>query len=284
MSLRARAIDVTIGGHAVLRGVDCLAPTGAVTGIVGPNGSGKTTLVRALLGMVPLRGGAVTLDGTDVRTRSRRALAREVAYVGQLLEPPLDATVAQSVGLAALAAGVGGRHFDVRIAEALAQVGLAATATRPMAELSGGERQRVAIARALAQRAHTAVLDEPTNHLDVRSRLDIANLLPHIASTVVVVLHDLDLAARVCDHVVLLDAGRVFAAGAPTEVLTAEHLDRLYRVRTTAHGTPPVFRFDLPSPTAVPTGVSHDHHRPFTQPRSPRPTLESPAAQLHSAS
>lgn len=232
--IRADGVVVAYGDRRVLDGVDLAVRPGEVTGVVGPNGCGKTTLLRAVLRAVRLTAGRVEVDGQDVATRSRRWLARRIAYVGQHAEPDPALTVADEVGLGSLVrtgALVTGARHDRDVVEALDLVGLADLATVPLAQLSGGERQRVGIARAIAQRAEHVLLDEPLNHLDVRHRLEVLALLPSIAPAVLVVLHDLELAARHCDQVLLLDRGRVVGCGSPQEVLVPAVLGRVYGVR-----------------------------------------------------
>ncbi|WP_120338754.1 ABC transporter ATP-binding protein [Cryobacterium soli] len=251
--IRTQGLSVTAGGRRLLDDVTVEAPTGAVTGIVGPNGSGKTTLLRALLRATPLAAGSVSVDGHDLRHRSRRWIAQRIAVVGQRLDPDPSLCVADEVALGGLAArGVLralGASFDDTVASALDAVGLTHRAADSLATLSGGELQRVALARALAHGADHVLLDEPTNHLDVRHRLEIVGLLRRIAPTVVIVLHDLELAARTCDHVVVLAAGHVVSAGPPAEALRPELLDTVYDVHTRVVADPdghPHFSFSLP--------------------------------------
>ncbi|ARJ04122.1 ABC transporter ATP-binding protein [Cnuibacter physcomitrellae] len=262
-ALRVRAGDRTLlGGESSSSsaGVDLDVPTGAVVGIVGPNGSGKSTLLRTLIRAVPLASGEVRVDGEDVSRLRRRDIARRVAFVGQhsdATDPTV--TVADEVALGLVQRGPLGRDAaDRAVADALIAMGVGEHARSPLVTLSGGERQRVALARAAAQRAPHALLDEPTNHLDIRHRLDTLAMLRRIAPTVVVVLHDLELAARFCDHIVLLDAGAVVASGPPDSVLTPAVLDPVYGVRTTVHreGDTFLFGFDRAeahlSPTSTP--------------------------------
>jgi len=251
--IRAEHVSVLAGERVLLDDVSFEVPTGSVTGIVGPNGSGKTTLLRALIRAAPVAQGRITLDGHDIRTRSRRWIARRIAEVGQRVEPDPSLSVTDEVALGGLAEqGVlrsGGAGFDPTVAAALQAVGLTPRASDRLATLSGGELQRVAIARAMAQRADHVLLDEPTNHLDIRHRLEIAELLRQIAPTVVIVLHDLELAARVCDHIVMLASGQIVGAGPPNELLRPELLDPVYDVRTHVRTSPdghPQLSFSLP--------------------------------------
>ncbi|WP_375385286.1 ABC transporter ATP-binding protein [uncultured Microbacterium sp.] len=252
--IRAEGVTVVAGGRVLLDDVSMVAPTGSVTGIVGPNGSGKTTLLRALVRAIPIASGRITIDDHDIRTRSRRWIARRVAEVGQRANPDPTLRVADEVALGGLAdLGVlrsGGAAFDATVAVSLGAVGLTARAGDRMATLSGGELQRVALARALAQGADHVLLDEPTNHLDIRHRLEVIGLLGLLAPTVVIVLHDLALAARVCDQVVVLGAGKVVGAGSPERLLRPELLDPLYDVSTHVLSDPDGyahFSFSLPS-------------------------------------
>ena len=269
--IRAVNLAVRAGRHDLLRSVDLDVPTGSVTAIVGPNGSGKSTLLRALTRAVKLADGRVEIDGVDVRTRNRRWIARKLGYVGQRQEPDPSLTVAEEIGLGALAWSggllIGGRRLDVVVADALRTVGLQDRALSRTGVLSGGELQRVALARVLVQQSDHVLLDEPTNHLDPRHQLELLELLPRIADTAVVVLHDLDVAARVADHVVVLDRGRVAAAGPPSVVLDARVLDDVYRVRTRVHAPPDDhthFSFSLPrgqqAPPAPPAGQPERNH------------------------
>ncbi|WP_285028558.1 ABC transporter ATP-binding protein [Plantibacter sp. ME-Dv--P-122b] len=261
--IEATAVTVRAGTRTLLDGVSLTAATGTVTGIVGPNGSGKTTLLRALVRAVRVAGGRIVVDGHDLSTRRRRWIARRVAEVGQRIDPDPGLRVVDEVSLGGLAErGVlrgGGGALDEEVAAAIDTVGLTPRAFDRLATLSGGELQRVALARALAQRAPHVLLDEPTNHLDLRHRLEVVALLRTIAPTVVVVLHDLDLAAQACDHLVLLHHGRVAAAGPPREVLHPELIDRVYDVSTTRHDDPAGrVRFDFSLPP-------QRHHHPDTK-------------------
>ena len=252
--IEVRDVTVRASHRVLLDRVSLTAPTGSVTGIVGPNGGGKSTLLRALVRAVPLIDGEVVIDGQNVRARSRRWIARQVAEVGQRIEPDPALSVTDEVALGGLARrGVlrsGGAGFDAPVAAALAAVGLTQRASDRLATLSGGELQRVALARALAHGAPHVLLDEPTNHLDIRHRLEIVSLVRRIAPTVVIVLHDLELAARLCDHVVVLDRGRIAASGSPENTLTPQVLDPVYDVDTRVHTGPDGhtrFAFSLPN-------------------------------------
>ena len=264
--IEVESATVRAGRRVLLDEVSFTAQTGSVTGIVGPNGSGKTTLLRALVRAAPLSSGRIVLDGHDLRIRPRRWIARHVAEVGQRSEPDASLRVVDEVSLGGLAEhGIlrsGGAGLDQRVADALDAVELSHRAFDRLSTLSGGELQRVALARALAQRASHVLLDEPTNHLDIRHRLEIMSLLRQIAPTVVIVLHDLELAAQVCDHVVVLQRGRVAGSGPPAQVFRPRLLDRVYDVTTLVHPAPDGLTrlsFSLSSPTAPSSPTTKDH-------------------------
>jgi iron complex transport system ATP-binding protein len=216
-------------------GVSFEAAEGKITAIVGPNGSGKSTLVRALLGRVSLQRGVISVDGQNVSTLDRRALARRVAVVSQREEPAFPLRVADYIAL--------GRHPHAHLWSAVDPAGATAVAraiddaeVRPFAdrtteELSGGEWQRVRIARALAQDARALVLDEPTTYLDIAHEMSAFELLDALArrgQAILVVSHQLNLVARFAHSVVLLHRGSVAAAGAPADVMRGDVLERVY--------------------------------------------------------
>lgn len=244
--IRADRVDVAYGAATVLHGAGLAVLDGEVVGLIGPNGSGKTTLLRTLFRSLTPQRGQVEVGGTPVAELSGRDLARAVAVVVQEGSGELPLTVADAVLLGRtphLSAFQRPSEADLEIAgDALARVGAEHLAHRALDELSGGERQRVLIARALAQQATHLLLDEPTNHLDIHYQHEVLGLVRTLGVTTTVVLHDLNLAARYCDRLVLLDGGRVAAAGTVDEVLDPRVLEPVYHVgvqRVLAHdGTP----------------------------------------------
>ncbi|ARU52756.1 iron ABC transporter ATP-binding protein [Cellulosimicrobium cellulans] len=239
--LDAARVSWSVDGRLILDGVDCTAPTGAVSGLLGPNGSGKSTLLRVLAGVRapgPDDAAHVRFGGADLLAMPRRRRARVLALVEQDATTDLPLSVLDAVLLGriphrSLLAGDSAHDREVASA-ALARAGVAAFAEREVATLSGGERQRVHLARALAQEPALLLLDEPTNHLDIAAQLDTMRVLRDLADdgvTVLAALHDLNLAAQTCDHVVVLADGRVVAAGDVREVLVPEVLDPVYGVR-----------------------------------------------------
>ena len=226
VGVEAAGLTVRVRGRAapILDDVALTAPPGCVTGLLGPNGSGKSTLLHALAGSTVPQSGEVRLDGRPLGDVPRRDRARTVAVMEQDADSDTDLAVADVVALGRLPhrgrLAPPGPDDAAACARALDLVGMSGTERRRWRTLSGGERQRVHAARALAQEPAVLLLDEPTNHLDVRHQHELFALLGATGLTVVVVLHDLALAARYCDRLVVLRDGRVHAAGPTAEVLT----------------------------------------------------------------
>ncbi|MEU0506845.1 ABC transporter ATP-binding protein [Nocardia sp. NPDC005998] len=231
-------VSVAIGGARVLDAVTLQAPPGSVVGVVGPNGSGKTTLLRTIYRSLRPDRGMVLIDGADITGMSVRAAARTTAAVLQNGAGSPELTVAEMVGLgrnphhALFSRDTVADHAAVE--KAMARTGVTAYADRPIGTLSGGQRQRVLLARALAQHPRLLVLDELTNHLDVRARFELLDLVRSTGITTLAVLHELDLAVRCCDRLVVLDHGRVVAAGTVLEVMTPELLRTVFGVNARA--------------------------------------------------
>jgi iron complex transport system ATP-binding protein len=230
-------LRVRLGRREVLRGLSATLRPGALVGVIGPNGAGKSTLVRAMLGLVPAAGGTVSVDGEPLSTLQPRDLARRIAYLpqGQTLHWPL--TVERLVALGRLPhLGPMSRisAADERaVQEAMARADVTDLAGRVATELSGGERARAMLARALAVCAPALVVDEPLASLDPGHQIDVMDLLAreaHDGKLVVAVLHDLTMAARYCDRLLLVNGGELVADGTPQEVLTAERLRAVYGV------------------------------------------------------
>lgn len=248
MSLRAVEVGWTRSGRVVLDGVTVDPVPGSTVGLLGPNGSGKSSLLRLLAGIDRPDSGSVQLDGRELHTMSRRAVARRVAMVGQHADTDLDIAVRDIVRLGRIPHTPvfgGGRGDAAAVTAAMAATGLHSMADRLWHTLSGGERQRVQIARALAQEPSELLLDEPTNHLDIAHQLEILAMIRTLDVTSVVALHDLNLAAMFCDHLVVLSAGVVVSAGTPAEVLTEDLVADVYgvRCRITVDDAGPYVRF-----------------------------------------
>jgi len=221
--------------RAAVDGVTLDAPVGRVTAVAGPNGSGKSTLVRALLGRIPVAAGRVLVGDDDAAHLDRRTFATRVAVVPQREEPAFPLRVRDYVALGRYphggAWGAATPEDRSAVDRAVARADVAALAERRTDELSGGEWQRVRIARALAQEGRALVLDEPTTFLDVAHEMAVFELLAALAVEGVAVLlvsHQLNLVARFAHHIVLLNRGRVAAAGTPADVMQGSTLEAVY--------------------------------------------------------
>ncbi len=260
-----------------LDGLDLSVPRGSLYAILGPNGSGKSTLLRLLLGALEPSSGAVLYEGVPVDSLSRRDFARRVGVVPQGEEVVFPVTVRELVAMGRYPhLGPWRRESAqdrVAIHQAMERCDVAELATRPLSTLSGGERQRARIARALAQQPATLVLDEPTAALDVMHEMAIFELLGALAErdgvTVVLVTHNLNLAARYAHRILLLDRGRPAAEGTPGEVLRRGTLEAVYQwpMTVTAHPGPGP---DAGAPQVVPLAAPAPAHGALPQPGEKR--------------
>jgi len=238
MNLVAHDVVLTHEGRAVVDGVDVEVRAGEILAVIGPNGSGKSTLLRGLARLHPLERGTVTLDGRDIRTYGSRDMARRLAVLPQSPEGGLDLTVTELAwrgryphqGLM-----LRSRPVDYKaVSAALTACKLDGMADRPVGRLSGGERQRAWLALALAQQPKVLLLDEPTNSLDFEHQLQVMEIVSHLREqgiAVMVVLHDVGLAARYADRVVAFCSGRVAFEGKPADVLTSDALEEVFNVK-----------------------------------------------------
>ncbi|KOX27463.1 hemin ABC transporter ATP-binding protein [Streptomyces sp. NRRL F-4707] len=229
----AEGVGVHLGGRPVLDGVDVRVRAGELLALVGPNGAGKSTLLGALAADVPVAGGDVRVHGRPAPRWSAAELALRRAVLPQAasLSFPFAVEEVVRMGRAPWAGGDREGEDEAAVAEAMARTGVTGFAGRPFSALSGGERARVALARVLAQRAPLLLLDEPTAALDLRHQELVLRLCRERAragDAVVVVLHDLALAAAYADRVAVLRAGRIAADGPPAEVFAEELLSEVY--------------------------------------------------------
>ena len=245
--ITAHQLRVALDGTTILHDLDFAVEAGTWVGLIGPNGSGKTTLLRALSGLLPYEG-TLTLAERAIDTWKAPELARQMAFVRQMTPLSFDFTVADLV-LLGRSPHMGwlerySRKDRQRVERALTRVDMDGFARRPVLSLSGGERQRVFLAQALVQESDLLLLDEPTTHLDVHHQFEFLNLvrgLIEAGRTVVAVFHDIELAARYADHLLVLDRGRLAATGPPHTVLTESLLASVFRMQarleTTEDGT-----------------------------------------------
>jgi iron complex transport system ATP-binding protein len=243
--LAGSALEFAYEERPVLRGVDFSLEAGEFVALVGPNGAGKSTLLHALLGLLTLQGGTVTSKGDALATLRRVEIARRIAFVPQEGKSDFAFTVRELVSMGRtphLGRFRPERDADVKAVEhALHVTETHGFAERLVSELSFGERQRVHIARALAQETETLLLDEPTSNLDVAHQLEVMGLLRRLVragKAATVALHDLSLAARFADRIVVLSAGKVVATGKPEEVITEALLEQYFRIRARVERDP----------------------------------------------
>ncbi len=233
-----RDAEVRAGGRAIVSAAGFTAPAGTMTALLGPNGAGKSTLLGALIGLRKLEAGTVTFGGIDLPAMRSAERAKICAFVEQQAATPERLTVRDVVALGRVPfqstwqSGPSAQD-DAIVDDAIGALNLASFTNRLYDTLSGGEQQRAQLARALAQQPRLLLLDEPTSHLDIEAQLTTLDLLRRRSRqgcTVVVALHDLNLAARYCDHLVVMKSGTVIAEGPPADVLTPELLLDVYGV------------------------------------------------------
>ncbi|MEN8651485.1 ABC transporter ATP-binding protein [Streptomyces sp. 21So2-11] len=257
--LAARGITVGYGGRPVIDDLDVAIPPGVITTIIGPNGCGKSTLLRTLTRLLKPTSGTVVLDGEDIVKLKTRDVAKKLGLLPQAPVAPEGLTVADLVAR--------GRHphqswlrqwssDDAGVVErALAMTGVSDLADRPVDSLSGGQRQRVWISMTLAQGTDLLLLDEPTTYLDLAHAIDVLDLVDDLhesGCTVVMVLHDLNLATRYSDNLIVMRAGSILAQGHPRDVITAELLHEAFGLNARVIDDPVGDR-----PLIVPIGRTH---------------------------
>ncbi|NED97757.1 ABC transporter ATP-binding protein [Phytoactinopolyspora alkaliphila] len=237
MDLRLDAVSVRVDGTDLVRELSLDVGHEQVVGLVGPNGSGKSTALRCVYRALKPTTGSVWIGKDDLQSLSLRRSAQAVAALTQESGSDLDFTVEEIVALGRTPHLRGNEPLSYRERElcrqAMEQLDITHLAGRGVLELSGGERQRVLVARALVQEPRVLVLDEPTNHLDIRHQIELLSLLKGSGLTVLVVLHDLNLAAAACDRLGVLAEGRLVVSGSPPEVLTPALIRDVFGVEAT---------------------------------------------------
>ncbi|MFF2083952.1 ABC transporter ATP-binding protein [Nocardia sp. NPDC058176] len=260
--LAADAVSLGYGERVIVDDLSLDITTGVVTTVIGPNGCGKSTLLKALGRLLRPRAGQVVLDGKAISSMKTKDVARVVGMLPQTPVAPEGLTVADLVAR--------GRHphqtwlrqwsadDETEVAAALTQTGIADLADRTLDELSGGQRQRAWISMALAQGTDILLLDEPTTYLDLAHSLEVLDLVDRLHAdygrTVVMVLHDLNLAIRYSDELIVMSEGRIVAQGKPAQVVTAQLLREVFGLDATVLTDPVSGR-----PMIVPIGTRHVH-------------------------
>ncbi|MFI5658283.1 ABC transporter ATP-binding protein [Streptomyces sp. NPDC051684] len=262
MDLELDGLTVVTDGATLVRELSLHVPEGRVVGLVGPNGSGKSTAVRCVYRALRPTTGTVRVGGDDLSRLTMRAGARAVAALTQDGTVDLDFTVSEVVALGRTPHLRRNQHLGPHERElcerTMDRLGIRHLAQRGVLTLSGGERQRVLVARALVQEPEILVLDEPTNHLDIRHQVELLSLLRGAGLTVLVVLHDLNLAAAACDRLGVLSRGRLVASGTPKDVLTPELVEDVFGVGASVvphplTGDPQLLYTLTPTPEGSPT-------------------------------
>ncbi len=272
-TLAVRGASIGYDDRLVVQDMTLEVPAGRITTIVGANACGKSTLLRAMARLLRVRSGAVLLDGTPIDAIPSKDVAGVLGLLPQSPVSPEGIAVADLVGRGRYPHQGWFRRWtredDAAVEEALVATDILDLADRPVDELSGGQRQRVWIAMALAQQTDVLLLDEPTTFLDLSHQVDVLDLLTDLnrsrGTTIVLVLHDLNLAARYTDHLVALRDGRLVAQGAPGDVVTPELVAEVFGMRARVVPDPV-----SGTPLVVPIGRHHtagglDPHRPCSK-------------------
>jgi iron complex transport system ATP-binding protein len=236
--LKIQNLSVYYGRRQVLKDVGLEVHSGEVVALIGPNGAGKSTLIRAVSGVVPIQDGKIQIDDTDVTGLSSMQRARQISVVPQAVSLPPAFTVWETVLLGRTPylnfLGQTSITDEALARHALEQVDILQLSESRMDQISGGEQQRVLLARALTQAAPILLMDEPTAHLDLRHQVDLLKLITAQARekelTVLIALHDLNLASMFADRIAIIENGQLCVAGNPKETLTAEILRSIYHL------------------------------------------------------
>ena len=244
-AVSARDLSYRVEAETLLDGVTLHADRGQLVGLIGPNGAGKSTLLRAISGILGYRDGAVRLDGADIKSLSPKDIAAGLALIPQIAPYTHGFTCIELVLMGRYPHlgrfQIEGKEDDRIARDAMRLTEIEQFAGRTLDTLSGGERQRVFVSRALAQQPRVLLLDEPTSNLDVLHQLKVFDLVRKLVDdglTAIAAIHDLNMAARYCDRLVLLTGGRVLAEGSPEEVLSPETIESAFGVKAAVYREP----------------------------------------------
>ncbi len=246
INLSLQKVSLGYSRYPVLQNISFEAREGEILGIIGPNGSGKSTLIRGISRTIQIISGKICLNGKDVSGFHRLDLARIIAVVPQNPSLPEMFTAYEVVMMGrtphlGLLRYEGERDIDI-VRKAMANTHTLELADRRVGDLSGGERQRLVIARALAQEPKVLLLDEPTAHLDINHQIEILNLIRKLcyekSLVTVMAIHDLNIAAQYCNHLIMLNNGKVFCEGTPQEVIKPENIREVYGAKVCIYPHP----------------------------------------------
>jgi len=236
MKLKVKDVEFSYASVQVLKDVCIELAESEMLGVVGPNGAGKSTLIRCIDRILRPRHGSILLDGQDIKEMSLMELAKKMGYIPQTTAQVFPATVFDTV-LMGRRPHQGWRSSEKdteKVLEMLQMLNIEEFAMRDINELSGGQQQKVFIARALTQEPEILLLDEPTSNLDIRHQLEVMDIIKNIVSekgiSAIMAIHDLNLAIRYADRIVMMNSGKIFSAGDPALALTAENIEHVYGV------------------------------------------------------
>jgi len=249
----------------IVKDISFTVGKGKILGILGPNGSGKSTLLKVMSGILPAVEGTISIDGKSILSYNARALAKKMAVLPQLHANAFSNSVREAISLGRYPHQTGffsswSEQDEQAVQHAMLQTGIKRYEHTPMEFLSGGEQQRVFVAQALAQTAEILLLDEPTNHLDIAHQRQILDMVRKEAVecglTVVMVLHDMNLASLYCDELLLMESGQMRAFGAPHEVLIASQIEEIYQARVATYAHP-----EIPKPQITMMPAASDYQQ-----------------------
>ncbi|WP_369382343.1 adenosylcobinamide amidohydrolase [Lysinibacillus fusiformis] len=249
----------------IVKDISFTVGKGKILGILGPNGSGKSTLLKVMSGILPAVEGTISIDGKSILSYNARALAKKMAVLPQLHANAFSNSVREAISLGRYPHQTGffsswSEQDEKAVQHAMLQTGIKRYEHTPMEFLSGGEQQRVFVAQALAQTAEILLLDEPTNHLDIAHQRQILDMVRKEAVecglTVVMVLHDMNLASLYCDELLLMESGQMRAFGAPHEVLIASQIEEIYQARVATYAHP-----EIPKPQITMMPAASDYQQ-----------------------
>jgi len=245
MRLATNNLIVGYGKGAIVKGADLSIPDGKITALLGPNGCGKSTLLKALSRILKPESGEVLWQGESIDKISSKKLAQQLALLPQSQEAPEGVTVREAVSYGRSPyTGFWGQlsaQDKLLVEQAMSATGVEIFADRPVADLSGGQRQRVWLAMTLAQDTDFILLDEPTTYLDINHQVELMKMLRKLnqqGKTIITVLHDINQACRYCDHLIVMQEGKVVSEGCPDTVLTAQLLKNVFELDAEIHKDP----------------------------------------------